>query len=124
MQVSLRKSRVLRWSMVVLWAAGIFVFSSVPGSSIPGGYSQYGHLGEYLVLGALLLFALRLDVSPRQAFVLAVILASAYGATDEFHQRFVVMRTPDVADWIVDTLGAAIGSGVGTLLLRRKMTAP
>lgn len=124
MRGSIRKSRVLRWSLVVLWAAAIFAFSSIPGSDIPGGYSYYGHFGEYFVLGLLLMLALRLDHSPRKAFVFAVLIASAYGASDEFHQRFVVMRTPDVADWLLDTVGAAIGAGLGTLVLQRLPRKP
>jgi VanZ family protein len=96
----------------------IFGFSSVPGSNIPGGYSQYGHLGEYFVLGLLLTLALRPGRSPRAAFLLAVVIASAYGVTDEFHQRFVFMRTPDVVDWMLDTVGAFVAAAAATLLLR------
>ena len=33
-----------------------------------------------------------------------------YGVTDEFHQHFVPMRTPDVADWGMDTIGATTGA--------------
>jgi VanZ family protein len=29
-----------------------------------------------------------------------------YGASDEFHQRFVPGRTADVLDWLADSLGA------------------
>ena len=38
-------------------------------------------------------------------FALSILLASAYGASDEFHQRFVPHRTCDPADWVADTLG-------------------
>ena len=47
--------------------------------------------------------------------LLAVVLASGYGATDEFHQRFVHGRSPDVHDWIADTLGALAGAFVVVL---------
>jgi VanZ family protein len=46
-------------------------------------------------------------------------MASAFGASDEFHQAFVPGRTADVADWMADTLGAAIGALVATFALRR-----
>ena len=42
---------------------------------------------------------------PRAA-VLAVLAASAYGASDEWHQSFVPSRSAEVADWMTDTLGA------------------
>ncbi len=108
------------WSPVVAWAGVIFLGSSVPGSKIPGHIpSQVGHLGEYFILGVLLYIALRLDLSPRRALVAAVVIASAYGVTDEFHQRFVVMRTPDVSDWALDTLGALAGAGFVLIAARR-----
>ena len=105
-----KRARLLAWSGAWAWAGVIFAGSSVPGSRIPGNFSYVGHLGEYFVLGALLYIALRVDSPPRRALVLAVALASGYGASDEFHQRFVAMRTPDVADWALDTVGALLGS--------------
>ncbi|MCX6954305.1 MAG: VanZ family protein [Verrucomicrobia bacterium] len=38
----------------------------------------------------------------------AVLAASAYGVSDEFHQSFVPGRSVEVADWMADTLGAAL----------------
>jgi len=104
--------RSIRWLAVLLWTAAIFSFSSIPGSQIPGNYSVLGHLSEYAILGALLYFALRFDLDRSRALSLAIILASAYGITDEFHQHFVVMRTPDPADWALDTLGALAGAAI------------
>jgi VanZ family protein len=40
------------------------------------------------------------------ALILAAIITSLYGVSDEFHQSFVPGRTPDVYDWMTDTLGA------------------
>jgi len=61
-------------------------------------------------LGALLFWALSARRTRRDALVLAVMLASIYGITDEVHQHFVVMRTPDVTDWGLDTVGAFLGA--------------
>jgi VanZ family protein len=49
----------------------------------------------------------------------AAIIGSLYGATDEFHQRFVPRRSADVADWAADTVGAALGALLAWLILRR-----
>ena len=43
---------------------------------------------------------------------LAVLLASAYGASDEWHQLFTPWRDPNVFDWMADTLGAGVGVAV------------
>jgi hypothetical protein len=39
---------------------------------------------------------------------LAVLIVSAFGATDEWHQSFVPGRDCDVFDWLADTAGAAL----------------
>jgi VanZ family protein len=112
--------RITLWAIVIAWATAIFLVSSVPGSDLPGFLPpEIGHLGEYFVLGGLLYLALRVDLKPNRALVLAVVLASAYGVTDEFHQRFVVMRTPDVYDWVLDTIAALAGAWISLVVLRR-----
>lgn len=103
-------TRRLWWMAVLLWSAAIFTVSARPGSTLPGGYSVQGHLGEYFVLGGLLYCALRHNRPEWQAVALALIIASLYGVTDEVHQHFVVMRTPDVTDWGLDTIGAFLGA--------------
>jgi VanZ family protein len=121
--MSITARRIAFWVPVVAWAGVIFLVSAVPGSKLSGTIPpELGHLGEYFVLGALLYIALRIDFSPRQALGIAVLVASAYGVSDEFHQRFVVMRTPDVNDWILDTVGALAGAGAVLVLARRLTT--
>jgi len=82
------------------------------------------HLTEYTVLAVLLARALigeRLPVLT--AIVLAVLLTSAYGATDEYHQLFVPMRSSDVHDWLADTIGGSIGALCYAALRRFDATA-
>ena len=117
--MSRRVSRTLAWTLSAAWASAIFVVSSRPGNTLPGGYSVQAHLAEYFVLGALLTWALA-DEQPSVSTVgLAIILASLYGITDEFHQRFVFMRTPDIFDWMLDTVGATLGALAVRALLTR-----
>jgi len=112
--------RIAFWSSSAVWAGLIFYLSSIPGSRIPGLVpAEIGHFSEYLVLGVLLFLALLADLPPRKALVVAVVLASAYGVSDEFHQRFVVLRTPDARDWVTDTLGALAGAGIALAGARR-----
>ena len=98
---------IVRWLPAILWAGVIFGGSSVPGTNIPGGYSVYGHLSEYFVLGALTLWAVRRQ--DRRAVLLAMALCALYAASDEFHQAFVPFRTPDPVDWLTDVVGSAAG---------------
>jgi hypothetical protein len=114
-----RLPRAIPWLLVAGWAAAIFVVSAQPGSALPGGYSVQGHLGEYFVLGSLLVWALAPEGRSPSAVALAILLASLYGVTDEIHQQFVAMRTPDVFDWVLDTIGATAGALVAARILSR-----
>lgn len=107
------------WTMTAAWMAIIFRLSALPGSQVPGRFGSLGHFLGYLVLGLLSFMALRADNPAGAAFALAVLLCSAYGVSDEFHQSFVPGRTPDIVDWGVDTLGAAVGAAGALLTTRR-----
>lgn len=111
------------WAPVLAQMAAIFAASSltdVPG--LPGGLSSYtGHFVGYALLGAL---ALRGFARARWGGVAnapaawAVVVSSAYGITDEFHQSFVPGRQASVEDWVADTLGALTGVLLAMLAAR------
>jgi VanZ family protein len=92
------------------WAAVIFWLSSMQSTGLPGRFSSLAHFGAYAILAALLWWALGGRSGGRRAAVLAIVIASVYGITDEFHQSFVPGRNPDPADWAVDTLGAIVAA--------------
>lgn len=131
----LAPATVISWIAVAAWAVFIFMASAHTGSDfqnatdwlgqlkqqldawltqadIPGftESSSIGHFAEYLILGALLANALGRHGSPAFAWLAAVAVASLYGITDELHQLFVPGRFCDPADWMVDTVGAALGA--------------
>lgn len=129
---------LLSWALVIGWAAFIFFMSAHTGSDLDDGtglvasikrwlaaavapvfgpdtdvVSVAAHFSEYVVLGVLLCVALRQTwPGTRLALVAvaAIVLASLYGASDEFHQLFVPGRLCDPADWLTDTLGATLGA--------------
>ena len=47
--------------------------------------------------------------------LLALVLATLYGVTDEFHQMFVPGRTADRYDVLADGIGATLGVAIGWL---------
>ncbi len=101
------------WAPVVLWAAVIFAFSAVPDLSTGLGtwdlvLRKLAHAGEFAVLGALLLRALR---DERAALAAGI----AYAISDEVHQHFVPGRVGSPVDVLIDSAGVA----VGVLLWRR-----
>jgi VanZ family protein len=102
------RSRLLTvWLPVLVWAAVIFAFSSIP--SLSSGLGTWdtilrkgAHLTEYAVLGALLYRALGREP-------LALAAGIAYAATDELHQHFVRGRHGSPVDVAIDALGVAVG---------------
>ncbi len=92
--------------------AAIFYLSSLHQAPLPPGVADkpahsFGYLGFGLVIARALARGLPPRITLRQALV-GFALASFYGITDEFHQRFVAGRSADIADWYADSLGAAI----------------
>ena len=79
------------------------------------------HLMEYAGLAFLLARALAGDgLSWRAALLVATLLASAYGVTDEYHQSFVPGRDSSVLDWSADSLGGIVGVGAYAAAQRRR----
>jgi VanZ family protein len=119
-RVDLRSPRWL-WGPVVLQLAIIFAASSIPNlREIPGGISdKSGHSIGYAMLAGLLLRALaggRLEGVTWKRGIAAIVLATLYGVTDEFHQLFVPGRSADPYDVLADGVGATIGTAIGWLL--------
>ena len=105
--VPARRSTLGAWLPVIVWAAVIFAFSSVPSLSTELGtwdtiLRKLAHLAEYAILGALLCRALRRPG-------LAILAAILYAVSDEIHQTFVEGRVGAPLDVRIDALGAAVG---------------
>jgi VanZ family protein len=102
------RSRLLTvWLPVLIWAAVIFTFSSIP--SLSSGLGTWdtilrkaAHLAEYAVLGGLIYRALGREP-------LALAAGIAYAATDELHQYFVGGRHASPVDVAIDAVGVAVG---------------
>ena len=109
-------TRLALWAPVVLWATLIFVLSSLP--SLETGLGTWdlvlrklAHLGEFAILGALLVRALGREPA-------AAVLGSLYAVTDELHQVFVPGRHGSPLDWAIDTVGVLVGVLVFTRVAR------
>lgn len=118
-----RTRRIIAGVLAILAALAIFVFSHIPGASYPPhpGFLNYiAHFCEYMVFAALIAIALTGGkLKPWQVALIALAIASAYAASDEFHQYFIPGRLSDPMDWLTDTLGAALGVVITTLTLKK-----
>ena len=103
------------WAWPLLLMASIFFFSAQPDlNSGLGTIDLVGrkliHFAQNALLAYLWWRALRTRMSVRGAALAALVITSAYAATDEFHQTFVHGRHGTPVDWAIDTAGAALAS--------------
>jgi VanZ family protein len=114
------------WGPVGLWAVTVFGMSALPGSALPELPGKFTdkliHGAVYAVLGALCWRAIRLTrrLSQLRVVVLAALVTTLYGITDEFHQAFVPRRSSDWWDVVSDALGGLIGATVCAILVARR----
>ena len=99
--------RLALWGPVVLWAAVIFVASSIPNLGTDLGVwdlvlRKAAHVVEFAILGALLVRALGREPA-------AIVVGSSYAVTDEIHQALVAGRHGSPVDWLIDTVGVVSG---------------
>ena len=114
------RSPLFLWGPVVLMLLVIFAASSIPNlTRLPGNISdKSGHSIGYAMLSGVILRALsggRLSGVTWPRCVAAIVLATLYGVTDEFHQWFVPGRSADPFDVLADFVGATIGVAIGGL---------
>ncbi len=105
------------WLPVAIYMAAIFYFSSL--SSLPGGVGGISDTVLHSVAYAgLALTTLRAVARGRwpgvtvAAVVVAWAVATAYGATDEWHQMYTPGRQAELRDLANDAMGAAAAVGL------------
>jgi len=106
--------RVLFLLCALGWAVMIFYLSSQPGTDIPPLFSGMDKLLHALVFGILGFFTLGAMKTTPDGYRpfqpgLAMIVVTIYGMLDEFHQRFVPGRSPDIYDAMSDAAGGILG---------------
>ncbi len=118
-----KKNRFVKYYLpAILWAALLFVLSSIPSAALPSFAIKIKdlllHFAAYSVFGYLLLLAI--IQTPGRAsgklLFLVFIIGMVYGATDELHQKLVAGRTCTVHDFLADCAGILFGMAVFMLL--------
>ncbi len=121
----------LPWTLLTLaYCAFLFWLSSGPAPApkdldLPG-MDKVAHAAAYGILAALVFTGMARSGRtwrPATLFWTALLFTAFYGATDEFHQWFVPSRSPDLLDWLADTVGA-LTAGSACLLLHIRRVFP
>jgi VanZ family protein len=113
------------WLPSLVWAGVILVGTSLPSSAVPSRVSDFDkvlHFTIYALLAVLLARRFVEITSRWRAFLYTIVVSSAFGAADEWHQQFIRGRFPERADLLADTLGATVGA-LTTVALRRRPAA-
>ena len=100
-----------RWIFAATLAGLIVIASSrsaVAGPSVRN-FDKVAHFSVYGLLATLVVRALM----GTRAFW-AIVIVSAFGVSDEFHQYFTPGRSMEFMDWVADTLGATLAVGLYT----------
>ena len=79
------------------------------------------HFLAYLVLGIVMLFAMkRIGYTGKKGVVFTLLLCISYAITDELHQAFVPGRTPKLLDVLIDSSGASLGISIYVLFVENR----
>lgn len=76
------------------------------------------HFTIYLILGVLVINLL-MEYNIKHIILIPLIICLLYSISDEFHQLFIVGRSGEVRDVLIDTIGALTGI-YGYYLIKRK----
>ncbi|HUI09582.1 MAG TPA: VanZ family protein [Bacteroidota bacterium] len=116
----MRNSYTVRYLLpVAFWMLVIFISSSIPQDAFPQvefwGWAKLIHLIYYGMLCLLCQRALsaqtRYPALARHSYLLGVLFAILYGASDEYHQLSTPGRHGQVTDVLIDGFGALLCIG-------------
>lgn len=130
-----KKSKIVRWIMLIIWASFIFFMSSMPGdvsseqsdvvvkvihdlgidvnglfgATITFIVRKIAHFSEYFILYVLIYRVVCLYVKEKKARILTILFVFIYASSDEIHQAFVPGREAAFRDVMIDTSGGVLG---------------
>jgi VanZ family protein len=118
----------LRVGVLLAWMALLTYWSNQPqlpidqptvAFTLHNMQHRVAHLFAYGLMGILAYAAVPENWPGRRAFIVAIALTSAFGASDELHQSFIPGRRAAIDDWLLDTAAALL---VLWLFLRLRRT--
>jgi VanZ family protein len=124
MKESLKILFIIQW---IIASAIIFYLSSLPRIEfVPEDILRYDkvvHFFVYLIYGLstnFFVYALiKYKIINKRTYIIAIIIAVLFAASDEFHQSFVPNRTASVYDFIADFLGILLSIEIFALILKK-----
>ena len=78
------------------------------------------HFTLYFILGLLIISFLKEFGLSKKSIIISIIVVLLYACSDEIHQTFVVGRSGEVLDVLIDTVGGSLATILYYLIYRRK----
>ncbi len=104
--------KILNWIALIAYCGLIYWLSSKEHIPLPDVFNfqdKVLHAGAYFMMAVLSWRAFSHFQMPLKTLAWSsVIFCSIYGISDEWHQSFVSGRSSSAADWVADTIGAAV----------------
>jgi len=106
-----RLPKTVFWLPALLWGGLIFFLSMIPrtGETVE---HKIGHIAVFALLAGTVIWALDRAHALRlsKSLVLATLITAAYGASDEWHQKYVPGRNCAFSDVVLDTVAGAVAA--------------
>ncbi len=112
------KNITVRWMAVVAWLGVIYFFSAQP--NLKSGFDtpidlvlrKIAHMAEYFVLAFFVFRAWTPTWTQSRCIILTMIFCIAAAVLDEWHQLFVIGRSGNSMDVLVDCVGVVTYLGL------------
>ncbi len=149
MQINKMK-KIIKYTLLIIWMIIIFLFSNQPAKesgklsnsflekTITIFYKdintekkeqlikKYGlitrklaHFTIYLVLGVLMLSTIS-EYNIKTKILVSITLCFLYALSDEIHQLFIIGRSGEFKDVLIDTAGSFIGINIYNIINKKK----
>jgi VanZ family protein len=107
-----RVPKAVFWIPALLWGGLTFFLATIPrvGSSTETAEHKIGHIAVFATLAATVVWALDRGHALRssKSLAIALLITAAYGASDEWHQKYVPGRSCEFSDVVLDTVAGAV----------------
>ncbi len=115
------KKGYLLLSLAIIYMVLIFYLSSIPEPikyELVPGIDKVLHIIEYAILGFIISWSIK-ELGVRSYILIAWIISTVYGLSDEIHQSFVPGREASLADFLADSTGSFIGARLRQMFYNR-----
>ena len=142
--------KIIKYTLLIIWMIIIFLFSNQPAkesSKLSNSFlektitifykdintekkeqliKKYGlitrklaHFTIYLVLGVLMLSTIS-EYNIKTKILVSITLCFLYALSDEIHQLFIIGRSGEFKDVLIDTAGSFIGINIYNIINKKK----